>query len=78
MVSKTTRKIIKLGNKKYQSFAITLPLDWFRFNQPYEVDIYYNSLVVVVVPNKSEKLEEKLLNFMQMLYNKKDEVSSSE
>ena len=71
MVSKTQRKIIEIGNKKYRSSAITLPLDWVRFNQPDKVDIFYDSLLVLALPNQSEELEEKLSDFLRMVSDKK-------
>jgi len=72
MVSKTQRKLIEVGNKKYRSTAVTLPLDWVRFNQPNKVDIFYDSLLVLALPNQSKELEQKLRDFLHMISNKKD------
>jgi len=48
MVLKTQRKVVEVGNKKYRSTTVTLPLDWIRFNQLNKVDIFYDSLIVIV------------------------------
>ena len=73
MVSKTQRKVIEVGNKKYRSTAITLPLDWVRFNKPNKVNIFYDSLLVLALPKQSKELEKKLRDVLQMISDKKEE-----
>jgi hypothetical protein len=72
MVSKTQRKIIEIGNKKYRSTAVTLPPDWIRFHEPDMVDIFYDSILVLSLPNQSNDLEKKLRDFLQILSIKKE------
>jgi hypothetical protein len=72
MASKIQRKVIEVGNKKYQSKAITLPPDWVRFNKPDKVDIFYDSLLVISLPEQSIELEKKLKDFLQIISVKKE------
>lgn len=64
MVSISTRKIIKIGNKKYFSRGITLPPDWVRFNQPKNVDLYYDGLIILV-PSNSKKMADRAKKIME-------------
>lgn len=67
MVAKTRRKIIIIGIKKYQSQAVTLPPDWIRYNQPKKVDIYYDTLIVVTLPEQPNRLEDRVKDFLPMI-----------
>ncbi|UCF12989.1 MAG: hypothetical protein JSW06_01715 [Thermoplasmatales archaeon] len=67
MVSKTTRKIIEIGNKEYRSSAITLPKDWLHFNQLNKADLYYASLIVIAPPNQTQYIEDKIREFFQTI-----------
>lgn len=51
MASITERKVIKVGNKKRQSSAITLPADWVRFHQPEKVKLICGNIILVIPPD---------------------------
>ena len=78
MVSKTQRKVIEVGNKKYRSTAVILPPDWVRYNQPNRIDIFYDSLLILALPNQSNELEERLRDFLKMLLIKKGKEVTNE
>lgn len=67
MTSKTTRKILKIGNKEFQSSAITLPKDWVRFNRLKKVDLYYAKLIVITPPDQNQYIEDKIREFLQTI-----------
>ena len=67
MVSVSTRKIIEIGNKKTRSKAVTLPIDWIRFNRPNEVTIFYDSIIVITPVHQSKELEDRVREFLQMI-----------
>lgn len=67
MVSKTTRKILKIGNKDYRSAAITLPKGWVRFNELNKVDLYYATLIVIAPPGQTRYIEDKIREFLQTI-----------
>jgi hypothetical protein len=64
MVSISTRKLIKIGNKKYCSRGVTLPSDWIRFNQPENVDLYYDGLIILV-PSGSKKMGNRVKKILE-------------
>ena len=60
----TTRKIIRLGSKNGDTVAVTLPIDWFRFNKPDKVDIYYDQFLVITPVGQLEKLKARIEQFL--------------
>ncbi len=64
MVSICKRKLIKIGNKKYFSKGVTLPPDWIRFNQPENIDLYYDGLIILV-PSDSKELAERAKKMLE-------------
>ena len=67
MASITERKVIKVGNRKRQSSAITLPADWVRFHQPDKVKLIYGRIVLVIPPDEWEDrtFRYRLENFLK-------------
>ena len=65
MPCKKIRKIYKIGSKKYKTPVISIPKDWLNYNDVKEVELFYNSVILIIPPNIDEKKRKKFIEMLK-------------